>query len=185
MSGHMKKRRWRGRGTARGWSPGIPAYPPWGTARSICRFDLFQRAPRISTSSAVRSPDPWNQQTSRSPLGSPRSRTNGCAILLRKDQLAGVSRLRGRDNRQPGEDQQDGEDSGAWMVIIEVRRRLGTRGSGLGARVRLGLLRMLFRAPSPESRAPGLSLTGHLCGISVASPRMSRGRSTHMNTSTL
>ena len=33
------------------------------------RFARFQRAPRISTSSAVRSPDPWNQLTSRSPFG--------------------------------------------------------------------------------------------------------------------
>ena len=33
------------------------------------RFARLQRAPRISTSSAVRSPEPWNQQTSRSPFG--------------------------------------------------------------------------------------------------------------------
>ena len=30
------------------------------------RFERFQRAPLMSTSSAVRSPDPWNQHTSRS-----------------------------------------------------------------------------------------------------------------------
>ena len=34
------------------------------------RFERFQRAPLMSTSSAVRSPDPWNQHTSRSLVGS-------------------------------------------------------------------------------------------------------------------
>ena len=36
---------------------------------TTCPFERLQRAPRISTSSAVRSPEPWNQQTSKSPFG--------------------------------------------------------------------------------------------------------------------
>ena len=118
----------------------------------------FQRAPRIRTSSAVRSPEPWNQQTSRSPLGSLDHRGRVVVPRLgREDQLARELGLCGRDNRQPGDGQQDGEDSGAWAVIIEVRRLtrgFGTRGlGGSAARMRLGF-RMSSEPRSPESRAP-------------------------------
>ena len=74
--------RWRGSSatSARGASSGrgrsshscrdSPACRPAGTARSTSCCPCAAARPCTSTSSAVRSPEPWNQQTSRSPPGS-------------------------------------------------------------------------------------------------------------------
>src|SRR5262249_11836249 len=47
--------------------PGVSA--SWKGSLHVFEF-FFSRAPRMTTSSASRSPEPWYQSTSRSPLGS-------------------------------------------------------------------------------------------------------------------
>src|SRR5258706_10587420 len=70
ISGHRKNNRWRESMNIVGFVSGNPGVSASVNGSRHLWVDLFQRAACIRTSSAVLSPEPWNQHTSRSPLGS-------------------------------------------------------------------------------------------------------------------
>jgi hypothetical protein len=70
ISGQKKNSRSRWSMKSTGFVSGKPGVSAMVNGSDQARCVRLHRAPRIRTSSAVRSPDPWNQHTSRSPFGS-------------------------------------------------------------------------------------------------------------------
>ena len=112
ISGQKKNRRSRRSMKSTGFVSGNPGASAMVNGLDQPRFERFQRAPLMSTSSAVRSPDPWNQHTSRSLVGELDNRRRVVVPgLEREDELAGALGLGSRRDRQRDDRSKDSEST--------------------------------------------------------------------------